>query len=56
FPLEDNPVNIGFEGVSGEELAAAGTFGTAGSLGTAGTACGTWGTAACIGTAGSYSL
>ena len=39
-----------------DELSAASTFGSAGTLGTAGTACGTFGTAACLGTAGSWEL
>lgn len=39
-----------------DELAASSTFGSVGTLGTAGTACGTFGTAACLGTAGSWEV
>ena len=39
-----------------DRLAASSTFGSAGSLGTAGCACGCFGTVACLGTAGSWDL
>jgi hypothetical protein len=39
-----------------ERLSAASTFGSAGTLGTAGTFCGCFGTAASLGTAGSWDL
>jgi hypothetical protein len=39
-----------------DRLSASSTFGSAGSLGTAGTACGCFGTVACLGTAGSWDI
>ena len=39
-----------------DKLAASSTFGSAGTLGTAGSACGTFGSVACLGTAGSWDI